>query len=242
MSAKRTGHILLILTAGMLSACEKYTGFDYSAGSLGSLVEVSGLITNQFTGDPVKSAEIDFGPQRTFSDSSGWYHIDFILGVDEQRDKPVILAVRADNYFSIERSLIIYPVDTVINIQLEYGAPIIEKIWVGFYEELVIFQTRVRDYQSIENIDRVVSEMHFFKDGETDSRALIQVMQQVELVDTDVAIYQSVAPPGLGDGWTFDLRKFLISAHDLDGFTDALWQRNDEVWSPDTLFTPILLP
>ncbi len=231
--------IILFIFIIILPGCEQYIGYDYSAGSIGNLIEIRGLVSDIFDGDPVLSARIDFGGQITFSDTSGHYKIEYVLGVDEQRDKPVILTIAAENYMPFEREFILYPVDTVINIRMEYGAPIIDKIWIGFYESLIIFQTRIRDYQTVDNLQRVVSEMHYFKNGEPDSRVLEQLMTQISVVDSNVAIYQSNGPLSLGDGWFFELRKFLIKVYDSDGFMDEVDQINDDNWSPDTLFTPI---
>jgi len=234
-------HIFNILCIFMLilPGCEKYISYDYSAGSIGNLIEIRGLVSDMFDGEPVLSARIDVGGQITFSDNSGHYTIEYVLGIDEQRDKPVILTIAADNYMPYEQEVILYPVDTVINIRMEYGAPIIDKIWIGLYESLIVFQTRIRDYQSVDNIQQVVSEMHYFKNGEPDSRALEQLMTQISVVDSNVAIYQSFGPLSLGDGWFFELRKFLITVYDMDGFMDDVDQINDDNWSPDTLFTPI---
>jgi len=222
-------------------ACDKYISYDYSAGSIGSRIEISGFVTNIFTGDVIKGAWIEFGQQRTYSDSTGQYHIEYILGIDEQRDKPVLLTINAEDYLPFEKSFILYPVDTVINLRMEYGAPIIEKIWIGSYNDLIIFQSRIHDYQSVDNIREVISEMHYYKNGESYSRVLRKAMDQISPEENDTAIYQSVGPITLGDGWFLELREFLIAAHDWDGYMDEVRNINDDNWSPDTLFTPIPL-
>ncbi len=241
MQTRHIPFFVLIFLILIFVGCEKYIGYDYSAGSIGSRIEISGYLSNIFTGDPVKGAVIDFGLQRTFSDSTGQYGIDYILGADEQRDKPVLLTVLAENYMPFEKSIILYPVDTVISLQLEYGAPIVEKIWIGFWQSLIIFQVKILDYQSIANVTHVFSEMYYFKEGESDSRKLAKDMQLIALLDSNLAVYQSVGPPMLADGWFFDLRKFLISVQDEDGFMDDLDMINSENLSSDTLFTPIPL-
>ena len=219
-------------------SCEKFTGYDYSVEESEGRTAVSGTITDLVTGDPISDALIEVGYARTATDSEGKFNLDYVLSVDEKRDQPVPVSVAKPDYFPVDTVLVIYDINNMLDLQMEYGRPTIRLVWNGIYQDKYVRQALIFDPQGIQNIDQVITEIYFDKMGENDYKGLSAVMDVKSEIDQYSAVYQVVVLPFLPDGWWVTERRYKITVQDKDGFFHIIDQRDQSVKSSEILCSP----
>jgi len=225
---------LLIFSTG----CEKFTGYNYESESVGQQARIYGTVVNAFNpSEPVVNARIELSYLTIYTDSLGKYDIIYILGVDDNRNKPLDIHVTAPLYHDLVTDFIIKIPEQKIDIMLEYGAPKIEKIWIGAPEE-VYHQVIITDNQGFENIESVVTTFYYanMTDPLIKTRT-VKMMFMGAVPGTGVSFYyQAVEIPTYGEGWSYSSRWIKFIVRDMDGFSDAINKKYSDIMSPGQLF------
>jgi hypothetical protein len=228
--------------------CEKYIN-SYTDSNLNDReIKVSGTVVNEFTGHPIKRAEVNFGGQGSVTDHLGQFELRYFLTVDNDRNKPVEMKVSATNYFDFIRSSIIAPIDYTILVSMTYAAPIVENsVLVRHYfvveeMDLVVVQALVFDYQGVDEIDSVGTALYYRNEEDETLRTSNIPLRFVEKVSEKAAHYQAVAIPTYQDIW--HIQKFFdIYVEDSLGYSTFVEDGPVDPWTSDTLiFQPIYYP
>lgn len=229
---------LVPLSLLVFSSCDKYISYSYEAESIASKSNVDGMVYDIHQHIKVSNAEISIGGVTTFSDKDGLYNLEYILGVDDQRDKPVKVLVTAPNYLPLDTGIVFYPGPRDLDLIMEYGAPRIQKIWMGVTIGQVEVQVQVRDFQGIDNIDYIRSKSYYHKMHENEVKSYTAFMDFV-MTDTLMAhtyFFRSTAPFMVDDGWYFEIRQFEVEAVDYDGLNHLVDKKYADIWSTEPLF------
>ena len=237
---------VLIICVVFLYSCDKFTGYDYSAESIGVHSTIHGTVTNIFTSDPVKNAQMIIGDEVTSTDDKGSFSLSYLIGIDEQRDKPVRISVTAPNYYILDTTLVIVPPDMEFNISMIYAAPIIEKAWWGSTPFFVIVngeiaaqpatQVLIHDNQGIANIDTVYTIFYYTKMGSPEIRVDTVGMKFISQLSNNRAYYQAIGIAHLGEGFLYYSRIVDICVFDEDGFSDTISERDVTYFTDQPLF------
>jgi hypothetical protein len=154
----------LLLALLFFTACEEnFWGYNYDAPALINTSRIKGTITNTFTGEPVSEAIISINDQVTMSDESGNYLLNYIIPDDAEPNKleTGYVSVSAPKYLDYNGSLIIYPFENYMDIELKYAAPIVKNAMSdGDTTQAIII-----DYQGVEDIDSVSVTYHLSISG-----------------------------------------------------------------------------
>ena len=227
----------LILTIQFFG-CEEFTGYDYEAESIGDKSRLHGTVVNTFDPEkPVINAILQIGYLTTYTDSSGRFDVEYILSTDENRNKPVELSVTAEDYLDLNTEFIIEIPEQNFDINLDYGAPIIEKIWIGAPEE-IIHQVMVTDFQGIDNIESVTTVFYYTNMLDPELKTITVEMTFIETVPgSDIsAYYMATALPNIDGFWFYNDRWIDFTVIDKDGFSDRRRKKYAGLISPDPLF------
>jgi hypothetical protein len=204
--------IWLVLLFLLSCDTDRFLGFKYSADKIPETAPVSGTVLNKFTDDPVAGARVEIGSQVTFTDSSGHFFLNYFLQADNQRDKPIPVEIIAKNYLPFKTSLIIYPSENTLNVELEYGAPIIE----AAVQKDSICQAIILDYQGIPTLDSVSVTFHFWYPGVKESE--VQFPLQLKRMVGNRGYYEVRFDTFIFEYGFLKEDNFLIYVHDKDGF------------------------
>ena len=179
-----------IIFANLNCETDKFFGYKYDAERINNEVEISGLVTNVFTNEPVRLAEIDFEGQQTRANFQGQYNFRYMLTGDEAYDRAINIHMQASQFHDFDTSVIIYPEKTTINARMVYGAPIITN---GELNNTTVTAT-IFDYQGISDVDSVYAIGFYFNDSLFTLHEEWQLMEQVEVFDNDSAVYVATLP------------------------------------------------
>jgi len=196
---------------------DKFVGYNYDAESLIGTVQISGLVTNSFTGLHVKNARIQFGNEATYSDIDGNYLIVYPLGTDEERNKIIPITVSAENYFQYADSTIIYPENKEFNFSLVYAAPIIESSSLVSTTDSAICYATIFDYQGIADIATAFTVFSYLQWPLTATR-----MMQIDSLDSENrAIYRCSIAIFDNENGGINTSTHKITVFDKEGFSDS---------------------
>ena len=185
---------LLLLCPLLLWQCDtqKFIDFDYDARPLARTVEVAGIVSNVFTGEPVPSAQLSFEGQLTSTDENGEYDGHYLLSLDDNANRPVPIYITAEKYFPLDTSLIVFPVRNQLNAQMTYAAPILLSGVLGSDR---IATAIIFDYQGVDNIDSVFALGWYDRgDGPRVRFYHPEQMTLVRQIDQHSAEYQVALP------------------------------------------------
>lgn len=230
----------VVLSFLLFLSCEKLVGYKYDAKPATLSAIIHGKVTNVYNQDSVVGATVWFNNQQTQTDKSGNYFLQYFLGTDEDRDRPVNIRVTAENYIDYSDTRVIYPKDTMVNILMEYAAPKIEKIAIVPFmndDELIyVFQVEITEYQGINTITIVKATLDYHKMHETQKTTVEKELVYVRPASPNSGYFQSVFPAGLADDWIFESgNSFELLVEDEDGFSDFI----REAYSAGRMSAPI---
>ena len=238
---------LVILFAACFLACEKFTGYDYESESIGTHSTIHGRIQNIFDRTSVENAEISIGVLKTTTDDAGNYSVDYIIGVDEERNKPLDFILRAENYYPLDTSIVIFPPDMQFNLQLVYAAPIIEKAWTGIVPVIVpisgetfifpVTQIMVTDYQGIATLDSIITTFYYAQMGAVEFRKFPMIMRQDSILTETTAYYEAIGPSNIGGDFLFYDRSMDIYISDNEKYFDLKTLNDTYIFVDQPLFS-----
>lgn len=224
----------LLMIIFLLLSCdtEKYFSYNYDAREFSEIASFSGTITNVFTGARVPGATIRIEDQSTETNMQGFYRLDYVLSADAKLSKEIDIEVIAFNYLPYTQTQSIFPGDFPLDVELEYGAPIIQKTGCN---NMTFCQAVVFDYQGTDDIEAVTAHLTYFaRNGHNLITRKVDVKLNLkETVSENTAHFQVIVEPisQLGDSLG---RYYTITAVDKFGFSDNLLHIND-LKNPDTL-------
>lgn len=221
--------------------CEKFTEYNYDSDSIGHSSHIYGTVLNTFYPyQPVKNARVELGYLTFYADSLGKYDINYILGVDDNRNKPVDIVVSAPDYHDLVTEIIVQIPEQNLNLNLDYAAPKIDSIWIGVQSN-VYHQVIVTDNQGFENIQSVVTIFYYANifDPVIKTRTMEMTFKGVVLESNISAYYQAVPSASYEEGWHYTNRWINFVVIDKDGFSQVINKKYSNIISPDPLF-PII--
>lgn len=214
--------ILLTGLVGMsiLWGCdvEKFAGYNYEAEALGKTVKIKGRLTDKDSNLPVQEALISIDGQEAISFTEGKFALDYLLGTDEAFGKFIPVTITTEKYFPFDTSMMIFPGENELNVELVFGAP--EPLRTLEVERAEVFTATVRDPQGIDDIEGVYwigyywvpdpnSELGVYSQADTTK------MELIEVLNANTARYQATAPKY--PDWTLITRHWNILAVDKIG-------------------------
>jgi hypothetical protein len=230
--------IIIILTL-LFTACKEFTGYDYEAESIGDKSHISGSVVNTFSPDePVVNARVQIGYLTTYTDSSGRFDVEYILSTDDNRNKPIELLVSAPDFLDLISEFIIEIPEQKINLNLDYGAPEIEKIWIGASECNVAHQVIITDYQGIDNIQSVRTVFYYVNMLDPEVKTIpVEMSYSGQVPGSDVsAYYLAKSVFTVEQFWNYSDRWINFTVVDKDGFGDMMTKKYSDIMSSDPLF------
>jgi hypothetical protein len=231
--------------------CEKFIGYDYTTESIGVRSMVHGTIRNIFNREPVSQAEISIGTIHVATDDDGRYSIEYLIGIDEERNKEIAVSIQAENYYSLDTSLIIFPPEVRFNLDLTYAAPIIQRVWYGivpltFKTEtnqvflIPVTQTLVFDHQGAASLDTVYTVFYYSKVGSPEIKTDTVGMTFISQLSDQQKYYQAIGLSHLSDDFVFYDRKIKITAFDNENYRDIITEDDQASFADSPLF-PIII-
>jgi hypothetical protein len=218
---------LLIISCDM----DKFTGNNYDSSPIPKNAKIFGKIYNVFDDKPVPWALVNFGNQATFTDTAGYYLLQYYLGSDESRNKPVDIQITAPGFLKYFDEKIILP-ENNYNFLIEYGAPtILQVARIDSYCQAIIF-----DNQGFDNISTVIGRFFYRRQGDKQTSLVSELgMNGHETDSSNIGYYQckvALSIPGYGDL----IPTFYVYAHDKNALKDSTSYARSGV---DSLLFPI---
>jgi hypothetical protein len=213
---------------------EKFTGSKYEATPIPTTAKIYGKVYNTFDNLPVFNAKIMVDSQSTYTDSSGNYFLNYSLGPDENRNKHIPICCTAPQYQEFNSESVIYPENT-ININMDYGAPIVQKI----ARVDTICQAIIFDYQGFNNIDSVSGQFYYTPPGVRIPVYTFDFsMEGIEGNSPNIGYFQCFVPTEIDSPEQALIHlNYRVTAYDKSGFTDSTSYFHMGV---DTLLFPLL--
>jgi hypothetical protein len=212
---------LLVLFASffLLISCKEFTSYNLEGTSTDILIKINGKITDQYSGNPVRDAQVTIGPRSTITDLGGKYNLYLPMGTDENRDKPVPITISAFNYVTYTEERIFYPEDIQINLTIIYAAPIVFETSIteipggsdgGHYH----LEALIGDYQGLSDITSAQAAFRYKLGTWSDWRYF--TLNFVRSADWSSGYFVCDAPFYLDSGAYFNGR-YEIKAWDREG-------------------------
>lgn len=226
----------LLMIIFLLLSCdtEKYFSYNYDAREFSEIASFSGTVTNVFTGAKVPGAIIRIEDQNTVTDMQGFYRLDYVLSADAKLSKQIDIEVVAFNYLPYTQTQSIFPGDFSLDVELEYGAPIIEE--TGCYD-MTFCQAIVFDYQGANNIQTVSAHFQYIGENNLVTHEFDIELAQIRIVTPERAHYLAIVDPSSPIYGTLS-RSYTVTAMDQEGFSHTILHKNDEK-NPDPLIFPL---
>lgn len=213
---KKTIYLLAIF---LIPGCDsdRFFGYEYSAQKPATITKISGLIRHLYTGEGVDNAQISVDTQSVKTNSDGTFDLNFILGVNEQFNKTYSVKIRAEGYYPLDTTIVIFPNENNVNYILDYGSPV-----VLFAELLPPFHTTatVLDYQGIATVD-TVNVLAYFVDSVPNSNRTIwreYPMVKTQTIDELTAVYEGFLDYDTDLPGMLGHSRLRIYARDNEGF------------------------
>ncbi len=239
MRPLKIASVLLIIAFSVFS-CKEFTSYNLTADAPGETADIHGTVTNKFTNLPVAQARIQIGNYTTYSDKNGAYSIVYGLQADEERDKPVPVLVQAQNFYSYQTNIIIYPQSTPLDFLMTYGAPLItENAFVPYLyhaNSVFVCQVEVLDYQGVDDIDTVEVTFHYKNQEDGSTQVYRTIMDRIKVVSENSAYYQSIASAS-NEPYVL-LPSYEVRATDREGFSTSISDYFNSMAPDNFLFPP----
>lgn len=166
-----------------------FLGYNYEAEQVNQPVEISGKITNVFTGEPVTDALVTVENIPDSTDWMGEFRLRVLLGEDERSGHPVAVAVRSKKYFPLDTTAVIYPEGNIVEQSLIYAAPIVleSSLDSNYHSRAVLL-----DYQGVDNIMSVQClgyYLHSIPNSNLPAWIAFE-MTRTEILDANTAVYE----------------------------------------------------
>jgi hypothetical protein len=220
----------------LLSSCDndRFLGYNYGAQPLGKSLQISGNVTNTFTGRRVAGATVMLDNLQTTTDTLGNFQLEYILSADAEQGRPIHFIVQAEHYHPYDTSMTVFPGTLELNVLLDYGAPIIENQAIVVGEG--VCQALIRDYQGQQNLTAVTVRLHY-RDDQTGNIYKTVDLNMTYRSDHEPFVYryQVAIPSDYPETQFGDLIK--VTATDADGFIDEK-SHNSSPRTPDQLLFP----
>ena len=132
---------------------EKFLGYNYEAPALIKATRIQGNLSDKYSNKPIHPATININGQETMTDENGYYLLNYIVpdDIDPNQQEIGYISITAPDYLHYNSTLIIYPIENILNIELEYAPPII----ISAISQGDTTQAIVKDYQGVEDINYV---------------------------------------------------------------------------------------
>ena len=219
--------ILFIFFVLLLSSCDfdKYFGYSNETEDLLQYVEIRGKVTNFYTDEPAPIVRVSVRHYETLTDYAGHFYFTYILTADDERNRPLLFRFTQEKYYPEEKSVVINPLGTEVNVSMRYAAPIIKKAALfpgqnsGYLEgNVYTCQAIVMDYQGINTVTKVEATIQI-EDGSGNVWDKSSLMIKVDSPDLNEGYFQTKFQIVVG---TNIKNGYRIYAQDNEGFDETL--------------------
>ena len=157
---------LLLILLLMNNGCDtdKYLSSNLSIESDHEKTKVSGTVLRFDTGDPVESALVQFAYHRGETNAQGYFEIEVAYGQDNDRNSLAPVIIQAEKYIDFYEFEYLLPIPKSYGYTIYWAPPILLRNALLSDPEgppKKILQAIVRDYEGLDNIDRVYSTFTF---------------------------------------------------------------------------------
>lgn len=215
------------------TACdfEKFYQSKYEATPIPISAKITGQVTDRFSKLPVEDAIVNIGNQATFTNADGDFLLNYILGSDEERNRPVEIKISAYNYLTLNSAEVVYP-ETNIDFEIDYAAPIIKQICLVDS----ICQAIVFDNQGFDDISTVKASFAYVPLGE--KLPVYYLLESLNSMPTDctkIGHFQCFVEVEIVEN-IFISPVYKVEARDKAGFADST---SSTLLGVDTLLFPV---
>lgn len=209
---------MICLMMVMFNNCDtnKFLGYDYEAEQVKQSVEISGKITNVFTGMPVTDALVIVENVPDSTDQLGEFQLQVLLGEDERSGRPAAIAVRSEKYFPLDTMAVIYPEGNMVEQSLVYAAPIVleSSLDSNYHSRAILF-----DYQGVNDIVSVQCLGYYLHSIPNSNLPawIVFDMIRTEILDANTAVYEGELDDEIG---TLIFDRLRIRVIDRDNYQE----------------------
>lgn len=197
-------------------SCEtdRFLGHDYTAESPAQVAQISGSVTNLYTGQAVDNAQVIIDTQIAETESNGEYLLNFILGGDEPFNRSYNVRITADEYYPLDTAIVVFPNLNETKYILDYGAPVVVSAELV---EPAIARATILDYQGISSVD-TVTVLVAFLGAFPDSNKLLwreYPLIRTQVINGKTARYEAIIEY---DNGILIFSRMRVYARDNEGF------------------------
>lgn len=224
---------LAILTTGC--DLQKHWGYNYESDPTPESAKIYGRVTDKLTSQPIRDAVILIQNKMTVTDENGNFRLYYHYTEEEDRNVPVSFKITRQDYFPIDSSIVIFPINE-INISLTYASPIIQEICL--VDSIYICQAIIYDYQGFDNIVSVVANLKYkLPEDIKPSLYLSRHMTRVMTDSLNTSYYQLIAPDYFDDYGDI-INDYEIYAENSMKYSDIMSSTDPR--ASDSLLFPIV--
>ena len=207
---------VLLNLSGWFVSCDsdRYLSYNFTAESPAKVAQISGTISNLYTGQPVENAQIIIDNQFAETESNGEYLLNFILGGDESFNRSYNVRITADEYYPLDTTIVVFPNLNEAKYILDYGAPVVVSAELV---EPAIARATILDYQGISSVD-TVTVLVAFLGAFPNSNKLLWLeypLIRTQVINEKTARYETVIEY---DNGILLFSKMRVIARDNEGF------------------------
>ena len=156
----------ITLFAFLACDTDKYLSSNISTEPDHDKTKVSGSVLRFDTDDPVENAIVQFAYHRGETNAQGYFEIEVAYGQDNDRNSLAPVIIQAEKYIDFYEFEYLLPIPKNYVFTIYWAPPILLENALLFDPEgppRKILQAIVRDYEGLDNIDRIYGEFTFDK-------------------------------------------------------------------------------
>ncbi|MCB0288158.1 MAG: hypothetical protein KDE57_15975 [Calditrichaeota bacterium] len=207
---------VLLNLSGWFVSCDsdRYLSYNFTAESPAKVAQISGTITNLYTGQAVDNAQIIIDTQIAETESNGEYLLNFILGGDESFNRSYDVRITADEYYPLDTAIVVFP---NLNRVCTRGWDALPVVVSAELVEPAIARATILDYQGISSVD-TVTVLVAFLGAFPNSNKLLWLeypLIRTQVINEKTARYETVIEY---DNGILLFSKMRVIARDNEGF------------------------
>ena len=219
---------------------DKYLSSNISTEPDHDKTKVSGTVLRFDTGDPVENAVVQFAYHRGETNTQGYFEIEVEYGQDNDRNSLAPVVIQAEKYIDFYEFEYLLPIPKNYVFTIYWAPPILLRNALLSDPEgppKKILQAIVRDYEGLDNIDRVYSTFTFEETAIRPEEVLEIPLHFISVEDSLTGFFQSdIFSRGILSGRNYI--NYPIIKTDKSGYTDTTRIRLF-FWFPDRPIYPV---
>jgi len=227
--------VFLVTFLFYLTGCDvdRYTGYRFDTTDLAQTTEISGTVRNYYSEEIVFNAKLRFGTQETLTDAKGHFTLQYLLSVDEQRNKPTDVEIFKTDFYDYHTQITLLPNRNILDFDLKYAAPIVRKTaLVPIQNDKLACQAEVQDFQGLATLASV-EMIAFYGNTSGTADSILYKLNFKQLLDFKSGYYQIIIPASQKL-----LPYYYLKARDREGYSMRLFHTISNRFPDKLLFDP----